>query len=451
MKKRAILFGMFHYIASRSINVSNLPCTEIDVNTLEKRLKQLNFETYSHMDLCQKDLAQKIHSFAESAPCDSLNIVYFSGHGGHCKGENYLYPVDFGTNIDIGLPIENSAFNLKRIKPQFKRKVKLLIIIDACRTSLTPYTTCNFSEMVAPQDTYIAYATQFGDYSGCTTSISYFTEALCDNILTPNISIDQLFTNVRATLYLRCGKQISNSVNGLMREVFLNEQVAIDDIGESILRFVDRYGDMYNDKYGVLAGDDLIFIDAAQYYGISVLDAIYKFEKLDGERWHVTDNLSENHKKLIAFWNMLSHGLKQDEFYTWRYRGRPIRLGEIPPLPSDMQKPMPESGKEINVEFRLSIKEDGICLETNLPDNYKLFGEVNGKHIFPDVTVKSGNARISFPDGVTEVDTIDLRSVSPTVTGVDGAIIGDRGRNLVGQYVKFSPISGNFIKYHYKK
>ena len=55
MKKRAILFGMFHYIASRSINVSNLPCTEIDVNTLEKRLKQLNFETYSHMDLCQKD------------------------------------------------------------------------------------------------------------------------------------------------------------------------------------------------------------------------------------------------------------------------------------------------------------------------------------------------------------------------------------------------------------
>lgn len=54
MKKRAILFGMFHYIASRSINVSNLPCTEIDVNTLEKRLKQLNFETYSHMDLCQK-------------------------------------------------------------------------------------------------------------------------------------------------------------------------------------------------------------------------------------------------------------------------------------------------------------------------------------------------------------------------------------------------------------
>lgn len=95
-----------------------------------------------------------------------------------------------------------------------------------------------------------------------------------------------------------------------MREVFLNEQVAIDDIGESILRFVDRYGDMYNDKYGVLAGDDLIFIDAAQYYGISVLDAIYKFEKLDEERWHVTDNLSENHKKLIAFWNMLSHGLK---------------------------------------------------------------------------------------------------------------------------------------------
>lgn len=300
MKKRAILFGMFHYNRSASITANDLPSTEIDVKTLEKRLKQLQFETVSYMDLCLKDMEQKITEFADTAPCDSLNVVYFSGHGGHSKGENYLYPVDFGNSLDARMSIEDSAFNLKRIQPLFKRKVKLLIIVDACRDKLKPDYACNYSEMVAPQDTYIAYATQFGDCSGCTPAISYFTEALCDNILTPNISVDRLFTDVRATLYLKHGRQISNSVNGFMSDISLNEQADHDKVGNLVLQFVDHYGDMYVDKYGPFAGDDLVFIDAAQYCGISVLDAIYKFQKLDAERCHVTDSLSESHKKLIC-------------------------------------------------------------------------------------------------------------------------------------------------------
>ena len=451
MKKRAILFGIFHYNRSASITANDLPSTEIDVKTLEKRLKQLQFETVSYMDICLKDMEQKITEFADTAPCDSLNVVYFSGHGGHSKGENYLYPVDFGNSLDARMSIEDSAFNLKRIQPLFKRKVKLLIIVDACRDKLKPDYACNYSEMVAPQDTYIAYATQFGDCSGCTPSISYFTEALCDNILTPNISVDRLFTDVRAALYLKHGRQISNSVNGFMSDISLNEQADHDKVGNLVLQFVDHYGDMYVDKYGPFAGDDLVFIDAAQYCGISVLDAIYKFQKLDAERCHVTDSLSESHKKLIAFWGMLGNGLEQDEFYTWKYRGRPIRLGEIPPLPLDMQKPMPDAGKEIEVDFKLDIKHDGIYISTNLPDNYQLFGKINGRYSFNNIVVKSGNAQIPLSDKISEVYAVDLYSVVPTVSGVDSSIIGEKARNLVGQYVKFSPISGNSIEFHYKK
>lgn len=451
MKKRAILFGMFHYINSRLISAPELPSTEFDVKTLEKKLKQLQFETSSYMDLCLKDIEQKILEFAMAAPCDSLNIIYFSGHGGHSKGENYLYPVDFGVNLDRGLPVEKSAFNLKKLYPSFTRKVKLLIIVDACRDNLTPDYAGNFSEMVAPQNTYIAYATQFGDYSGCTSQVSYFTEALCESILTPNISIDQLFTNVRATLYLKHGKQISNSVNGLMSYVTLNEQAESDDVGQSVLQFVDQYGDMYIDKYGCFAGDDLVFIDAAQYCNISVLDAIYKYLKLDAERCHVTRSLSESHEKLIAFWGMLNHGLKQDEFYTWQYRGRPIRLGEIPPLPLDMQKQMPDVGKEIVVDFKLDIKSDGIYILTNLPDNFQFYGKINSTISFRNIVVKDGKAKIPLADNSMEIQSIDLYSVLTTISGVDSSVVGDRCRNLLGPYVKFNPINGNSIEYHYKK
>lgn len=451
MNRRAILFGMFHYNECVSIRANDLPSTEIDVKTIEKRLTQLQFETASYMDLGLKDMEQKITEFADAAPCDSLNIVYLSGHGGHSKGENYLYPVDFGNSLEARKSIEDSAFNLKRIQPLFKRKVKLLIIVDACRNNLTPDYACNYSEMVAPQDTYIAYATQFGDCAGCTPAISNFTEALCDNILAPNISVDRLFTDVRAALYLKHGKQISNSVNGFMSDIFLNEQADHNKVGNLVLQFVDHYGDMYVDKYGPFAGDDLVFIDAAQYCGISVLDAIYKFQKLDAERCHITDSLSESHKKLIAFWEMLGHGLEQDEFYTWKYRGRPIRLGEIPPLPLDMQKPVPDAGKEIEVDFKLNIKHDGIHISTNLPDNYHLYGKINGKYSFNNIVVKNGNIKIPLSDKTPEVHSVDLYSVVPTVTGVDSSIIGERGRNLVGRYIKFCPVSGNYIDFHYKK
>ncbi len=449
MKKRAILFGMFHYIKSHSISAPDLPSAEVDVKTLEKKLKQLQFETSSYLDLCLKDIEQEIHKFATTAPCDSLNIIYFSGHGGHSRGENYLYPIDFGINLDKGFSIETSAFNLNRLYPSFTRKVKLLIIVDACRDNLTPAFTGNFSEMIAPQNTYIAYATQFGDYSGCTSHISYFTEILCENILTPNISIDQLFTNVRATLYLKHGKQISNSVNGLMSYVTLNEQTESDDVGQAILQFVDKYGDMYIDKYGCFAGDYLIFIDAAQYCNISVLDAIYKYKKLDNERCHVTSSLSESHEKLITFWVMIDHGLKQDEFYTWQYRGRPIRLGEIPPLPLDMQKPLPDTGKEIVVDFKIEIKHDEILILTNLPDNFQFHGKINDSVSFKNIVVKNGNAKIPLPDNAIEIKSVDLYSELAKYTDVDSSIVGDRYRNLVGQYVKFNPINGNSIEFHF--
>ena len=59
MKKRAILFGMFHYNRSTSITANDLPSTEIDVKTVEKRLKQLQFETVSYMDFCLKNMSRR--------------------------------------------------------------------------------------------------------------------------------------------------------------------------------------------------------------------------------------------------------------------------------------------------------------------------------------------------------------------------------------------------------
>jgi len=44
--------------------------------------------------------------------------------------------------------------------------------------------------------------------------------------------------------------------------------------------------------------------------------------------------------------------------------------------------------------------------------------------------------------------TIDIHSVVANVTSVDKKVVGDKCRNLIGQYVKFHPIYGNQIDYH---
>ena len=105
----------------------------------------------------------------------------------------------------------------------------------------------------------------------------------------------------------------------------------------------------------------------------------------------------------------------------------------------------------VEVDFKLNIKHDGIYISTNLPDNYQLFGKINGRYSFNNIVVKSGNAQIPLSDKISEVYAVDLYSVVPTISGVDSSIIGEKARNLVGQYVKFSPISGNSIEFHYKK
>ena len=92
-----------------------------------------------------------------------------------------------------------------------------------------------------------------------------------------------------------------------------------------------------------------------------------------------------------------------------------------------------------------------IYILTNLPDEYQFYGKINDKISVRNIIVKDGSAKISLSDNTIDVQSVDLYSVLATVSGVDISIVGDRCRNLIGQYVKFNPINGNSIEFHYKK
>lgn len=447
MKKNAILFSASNYEKSSLIRADDLPGVKYDIQAMHKRLIQIGFEVKQIENVSKDQIIPALEDNSSNSPCDAIHIVYFTGHGGHSNGNNYIYPIDFASRFDTSKDIETSAMNIRDIISIYKGKGRLILILDACRSDFGS-SKGYYSEITAAEDVYIAYGTQFQHTSiGITNQMSPFTKAICDEILEPNIDVDELFTRVRRNVYSKYQIQIPASVNALLNRIVLHKQLSYTNFDEEVYKFVKKYADDYNNKYGYFHGDDLIFIDAAQYFNISFLDAVWKFRKVDNKVY--TDRgakiplLPEDESKFVTF-----HGLFRgkeyftcDENHTWYYNGRQIRMGEIPPLPASMQPEAPEVGKELYVTFDIQKYDNSIIITTNLPDNYILLVKSNLSKNSDRKTVTNGSVMI---ENAQNISSITIGSAFITDSSVKEQL-GKRARNLLGKYVKYDPVCGNQI------
>lgn len=452
MQKKAVIFSAGEYPDSRNYPKPqlDLPGVKYDILAIEKRLIQIGFNVTKRENVGKAEYIPTLQRSVENCPNDAIHIVYFSGHGGHYNGGNYIYPSDFSTRYDASNDIDDASINIEDIISVFKGNGRLILILDACRSDFGS-SKGYFSEMASSENVYIAYGTMFQKTStAIKNGLSWFTEAICDEILTPNIDVDALFTQVRQNIFTKHYVQVPVSVNGLLDKVILHSELSYNDTDKMVYDFVEKYGDEYTDKYGYFHGDDLIFIDAAQYFNIGLLDAIWNFRKVDNkiykERGVDVPELSEVEQKLVSFFGF-SRGPKFftcDESHTWYYNGRQIRMGEIPPLPPSMQRKLPYIGKEFYVSLKAK-KEDGkIIIETNLPEPCELFVWDSKSKFSKKLPVCDGKLTITDAD---EIVKVIINSGVFTSDRIAQQIIGDKCRNLVGEYVKYHPIHGNQLKY----
>lgn len=449
MQKKAFLFSAGEYLET-TLSIKDLSGVKYDVIAIEKRLTQIGFSVQKKENLRKNEYIPTLQAGVEKSPNDAVHIVYFSGHGGHYNGKNYIFSSDFGARFDISKNIDDAAINIEDIISVFKNKGRLILILDACRSDVG-LSRGYFSEMTSSENVYIAYGTMFQSTStGIKDSLSWFTESICDEILTPNIDVDALFTRVRNNIFTKHYVQIPPSVNSLLNSVVLHSELSYDDIDKQVYDFIQKYGDEYDDKYGYFHGDDLIFIDAAQYFDIGLLDAIWMFRKVDNKIFRdkgvKIPELSEAEQKLVSFLGFTKSKtfFTCDENHTWYYNGRQIRMGEIPPLPPSMQKKLPDVGKELFVEFDVSQENGKIIIQTNLPDTSEIFIWNNTKKAAQKMVVTNGKITIDNANDISKV-VIDSGVFTPDVAVQQ--IIGDKCRNLVGEFVKYHPIHGNQIKY----
>ena len=200
-----------------------------DARLITSSLQKVGFQVFGHTDLQQKAMRRAVSAFARKitdAGPDTMALFFFAGHGLQVDGVNYLLPVDADVRAEADVPVEGiSANDVFATLRAAGAKVNI-IILDACRNN--PFKAAarsmsrGLARMVAPAGSIISYATAPGrvaaDGEG---NNSPFSEALARVILTPNLTVEQVFKKVRISVHEKTeGAQLPTEESQLLREVY---------------------------------------------------------------------------------------------------------------------------------------------------------------------------------------------------------------------------------------
>ncbi|CAF3307644.1 unnamed protein product, partial [Rotaria sp. Silwood2] len=108
-RKLALIIGNGNY--SRPQNRLTHPV--MNANDLCDSLKKINFNVTTVIDLVKQEMLKRITEFSKAISDGDLILFYFSGHGYHVNGENYMIPID-DDNIKADCDFEDFAVNFQR-------------------------------------------------------------------------------------------------------------------------------------------------------------------------------------------------------------------------------------------------------------------------------------------------------------------------------------------------
>ncbi len=185
---------------------------ENDAKSMAAALKQIGFDVLEYTNANQKEIKKAIDEFGDKLKLYDVGLFFYAGHGVQVKGSNYLVPVD--ANLSSENDVEYDCVNAERILAKMEdagSKVNI-VVLDACRNNPFERSWTRSTQgkglafMNAPSGSLIAYATSPGttasDGSG---QNGLYTSALLQHLSTPNITILEMFQQVRSTVMEKSG------------------------------------------------------------------------------------------------------------------------------------------------------------------------------------------------------------------------------------------------------
>ncbi|MGD1891205.1 MAG: caspase family protein [Cyclobacteriaceae bacterium] len=196
-----------------------------DANAMKSTLEGLGFTVMKYENCRQNDIKRAIDEFGKKLKDFDVGLFFYAGHGVQVDGSNYLIPVD--AQLASAYDVEYDCVRADRVlaKMEAANSRTNIVMLDACRDnpferSWSRSTKGNgLAFMSAPQGSLVAYATAPGQTaSDGGGQHGIYTEALLTHLTIPNLTIEQVFKRVRATVSQKSqGKQIpweSTSLTG---------------------------------------------------------------------------------------------------------------------------------------------------------------------------------------------------------------------------------------------
>lgn len=215
--KVALVIGNDHYEPS----MGPLRNPTNDAKAVARALRGLGFSVVDRYNLNRDGLLRAMDDFRKSLPGAEVAVFYYAGHGISIDGANYLIPIKSGfdpagsDSVSLHMLAETHLFNAEQaIADMTNAGAKCNIaILDACRTVKLAVTKDRglsnggtLVEMKPPTGSLIAFATDSGhtalDGDG---KNGLYTEELLKNLITPGITIEQVFKRTRSGVIQRSG------------------------------------------------------------------------------------------------------------------------------------------------------------------------------------------------------------------------------------------------------
>ncbi len=208
-RKVALVIGNSAYT-----NIAPVPPAIADADDMTASLKSLGFDlVVTRKNLARDRLIEEVTLFAQSSVRKGdLALIYYSGHGGQVRDENYLLPVDFAPP-SIEALVDTRAYRMSSLRAELEASgadVRVLIF-DACRNALVvpAKSSSGLRELKGnAEGTMIAFASAHNQIARFDNKArnSFYTAALLESLRQPG-DLKGLLETVQRKVFERTGRQ----------------------------------------------------------------------------------------------------------------------------------------------------------------------------------------------------------------------------------------------------
>ncbi|MCK5898551.1 MAG: caspase family protein [Methylococcales bacterium] len=198
--RTALVIGNSTYQAGPLDNPVN------DANDMAAKLKELGFEVILKLNASKREMKDAVRLFdTKLRNKRGVGLFYYAGHGMQIKGANYLIPVD--ANIKESYDVADESLEASYVLDAMEASGNELsiVILDACRDN--PFARSwrsskrGLAKMNAATGSIIAYATAPGNTAADGIGRNgLYTKYLLKNMSKPDLSIEEVFKNVRISV-----------------------------------------------------------------------------------------------------------------------------------------------------------------------------------------------------------------------------------------------------------